>query len=99
MGLRVTFPKIIAQSETIEMSMDVDIDKIFGRIQLVETFADYRVEVVDAFADLRVKKVDASADGSGLWHLVDAFPDFRIQIVSVFGDFRIQWVDSFPGTD
>ena len=60
--------------------MSIELDKIFGRIQLVDTFADYRVEVVDAFADLRVKKVDASADGAGLWHVVDAFPDFRIQI-------------------
>lgn len=92
-------PLVTFRNETFEMSIDMEIDKIFGRIQLVETFADYRVEVVDAFPDLRVKKVDASTEEAGLWHIVDAFPDFRIQIVSVFGDFRIQWVDSFPGID
>ena len=30
-------------------SEKIDVSKIFGRIQYVDAFADYKVEVVDAF--------------------------------------------------
>ena len=75
----------------------VDVAKIYGRIQFVDAFADYRVEVVDAFPDLKVQRVSAFADSAGEWEIVTAFPDFKIQKVTAFGDFKVQFVTSFPG--
>jgi len=76
----------------------IDVSKIFGRIQYVDAFADYKVEVVDAFADLKVKEVKHFPDGAGKWKIVDVFPDFKIQKVKAFGDFKIKFVEHFPGT-
>ena len=75
----------------------VDVSKIYGRIQYVEAFADYKVEVVSAFPDLRVEEVDAFADSAGEWEIVEAFPDFTIEKVDAFGDFKVEYVKDFPG--
>ena len=75
----------------------VDVTKIYGRIQYVEAFADYKVEVVSAFPDLRVEEVDAFADSAGEWKIVEAFPDFTIEKVDAFGDFKVEYVRDFPG--
>ena len=64
----------------------IDASKIFGRIQYVDAFADYKVEVVDAFADLKVKEVKYFPDKAGKWQIVDSFLDFKIQKVKAFGD-------------
>lgn len=76
----------------------VDVSKVFGRVQFVDAFPDYKVEVVDAFPDLKVQQVSAFADSAGEWEVVTAFPDFKIQKVTAFADFRVQFVTSFPGT-
>ncbi len=75
----------------------VDVGRVFGKIQYVTAFPDYKVEVVDAFADLHVQVVDAFPDKAGKWQIVDAFPDFKIQKVKAFGDFKIKYVNAFPG--
>ena len=75
----------------------VDVSKIYGRIQYVDAFANYKVEVVSAFPDLRVEEVDAFADSAGKWEIVEAFPDFTIEKVDAFGDFKIEYVTDFPG--
>ncbi len=75
----------------------LDVSKIYGRIQFVDTFPDYTIEEVDAFPDLRVQKVRAFADAAGKWQIVQSFPDFKIQKVRAFGDFKVQFVTSFPG--
>ena len=74
-----------------------DPSRIYGRIQFVDSFPDYKVQVVDSFPDLRVKMVGSFPDGSGEWQIVDSFPDFKIQIVDSFPDFKIQYVNAFPG--
>lgn len=75
----------------------VDVSRVYGRIQYVDDFPDYKVEVVEAFEDLRVMVVQAFPDGAGKWEIVDSFPDFKIQKVNAFGDFKIRYVDAFPG--
>lgn len=70
---------------------------LYGKVKIVDGFADYKVKVVSSFPDLKVKKVDSFADSPGLWQFVKDFPDFTIQIVSDFPDFTIQYVDAFPG--
>lgn len=85
-------------SEAEPMAADKpDVSKIFGKIQIVDSFPDYKVQVVDSFPDLKVQKVKSFPDKPGKWQIVDSFPDFKIQIVDSFPDFKIQYVDSFPG--
>lgn len=74
-----------------------DLAKLFGKIQFVESFPDYKVKIVESFADLHVKIVDSFPDGPGKWKLVNSFPDFKLQMVESFPDFTIKYVDSFPG--
>ena len=71
--------------------------KLWGRVQIVEHFPDFKVQEVEHFPDLKVQKVDSSPDKIGKWEFVDSFPDFTIQFVENFPDFTIQFVDSFPG--
>ena len=84
---------------SINANDKVDVSRIFGKIQYVNAFPDYKVEVVEAFADLKVKEVDSFPDKAGEWQIVDAFPDFKIQKVKAFGDFKIKYVDAFPGVE
>jgi len=74
-----------------------DVSKIYGKIQFVSSFPDYKVKVVDSFPDLKVQVVDSFRDQSGKWQIVDSFPDYKIQLVTSFPDFTIKYVDSFPG--
>jgi hypothetical protein len=74
-----------------------NLSRIYGRIQYVEEFPDYRVEVVDSMADLEVAEVVSLANSPGLWQVVDSFPDYRIQIVEAFADFKIRFVNAFSG--
>ncbi len=71
--------------------------KLFGKVQVVKAFPDFKVEVVSAFPDLKVQKVDAFPDKCGRWQMVDAFPDFKVQFVDAFPDIKIQFVTAFPG--
>ena len=70
---------------------------LYGKVKVVDAFADIKVEVVNAFSYLDVQTVDAFADTCGKWQFVDAFPDFKVQFVNAFGDIKIRFVDAFPG--
>lgn len=76
---------------------EVNVSQVYGKIQLVNSFGDYKVQVVNSFPDLKVQRVEAFPDGPGKWQIVDSFPDYKIQLVDSFPDFTIQWVNSFPG--
>ena len=75
----------------------VNVSKIHGRIQYVNSFPDYKVQAVTSFPDLRVEIVESFPDKPGQWQIVDSFPDYKIQMVDSFPDFTIQYVKSFPG--
>ena len=87
-----------APQERMGAPMEVDAGKVYGKIQFVSSFPDYKVQVVDSFPDLKVEKVTSFPDSPGKWQVVDSFPDYKIQIVDSFPDFKIQYVTSFPGT-
>lgn len=80
-------------------AQNADASKIYGKIQIVESFPDYKVQVVDSFPDLKVQVVSSFPDSAGKWQMVDSFPDYKIQFVSSGADFKIKYVSSFPGTD
>jgi hypothetical protein len=75
----------------------VDVSKIHGRIQFVQSFPDYKVQAVTSFPDLRVQIVKSFPDSPGKWQIVESFPDYKIEMVNSFPDFTIQFVKSFPG--
>ncbi|NVZ59535.1 hypothetical protein HX797_24995 [Pseudomonas edaphica] len=60
----------------------VDVSKIYGNIQYVDHYPDYKVQVVDHYPD-----------SAGKWKTVDHYPDYKIQIVDHYPDFTIQYVD------
>lgn len=71
--------------------------KLWGKVQVVNSFPDFKVQVVSSFPDLKVKKVSSFPDKCGKWKFVKSFPDFKIQFVKSFPDFKIKYVSSFPG--
>ena len=71
--------------------------KLCGKVQVVDSFPDFKVQVVNNFPDLKVQKVESFPIEMGKWQFVDSFPDFTIQYVNYFPDFKIQFVDYFPG--
>lgn len=78
-------------------SKKADVAKIYGKIQFVNSFPDYKVQIVNSFPDLKVQVVNSFPDKVGKWQIVNSFPDFKIQIVNSFPDFKVQYVNSFPG--
>lgn len=68
-----------------------------GKVQIVNTFPDFKVKVVKSFEDLKVKKVTSFPNECGKWKIVTSFPDFKIQLVDSFEDFTIKYVTDFPG--
>ncbi len=72
--------------------------KLYGKVQIVNSFPDFKVQIVSSFPDLKVKQVTSFPDRCGKWQIVTSFPDFKVQFVSSFPDFKIQYVSSFPGT-
>lgn len=70
---------------------------LYGRVKVVEAFADFKVKIVSSFPDLKVKTVSAFADECGEWQFVESFPDFTVQFVESFPDFTIHFVENFPG--
>lgn len=71
--------------------------KLQGKVQIVQSFPDFKVQVVESFPDLKVKTVTSFPDECGKWQFVESFPDFKIQYVTSFPDFKIKFVESFPG--
>jgi len=88
---------VLGLAPNLEAGDKPDASKIFGNIQFVDSFPDYRVKIVTAFPDLKVEIVNSFPDRSGKWRIVDAFPDYKIQIVEEFPDFTVQYVKGFPG--
>lgn len=52
--------------------------KLYGKVEIVESFPDLKVEIVTSFPDLKVKPVDSFPDDCGEWQIVDSFPDIKI---------------------
>jgi hypothetical protein len=68
---------------------------IYGRIQFVQSFPDYKVKAVTSFPDLKVKIVK-SHPGPREWQIVDSSPDFKIKLVTEFPDFTVEFEDGIP---
>ena len=82
---------------TSQVSKKPDVARIYGKIQYVNSFPDFKVQIVNSFPDLKVKVVNSFPDKVGKWKIVNSFPDFKIQIVNSFPDFKVKYVNSFPG--
>lgn len=71
--------------------------RLWGKVKVVNNFADLKVKVVQDFADLKVKVVQNFPDSLGKWQFVDYGEDFTVEFVENFPDIKIKFVDSFPG--
>ena len=71
--------------------------KLYGKVQFVESFPDFKVQIVNSFPDLKVQTVSTFPDACGKWQTVSSFPDFKVQIVKSFPDLKIEYVKTFPG--
>ena len=71
--------------------------KLYGKVKVVDHFADFKVRIVEHFPDLNVQTVEHFPDSCGQWQFVEHFPDFTITYVEHFSDFDIKKVEHFPG--
>ncbi len=71
--------------------------KLYGKVQVVDSFPDFKVKITTSFPDLKVQKVSSFPNSCGKWQFVTSFPDFKVQFVGSFEDFSIEYVNSFPG--
>ena len=71
--------------------------KLWGKVKVVNNFADLKVQVVQNFPDLKVQVVQNFPDSLGKWQFVNYGEDFTVQFVDSFPDLKIKFVDSFPG--
>lgn len=63
---------------------------LYGKVRVVDNFADFQVQVVETFPDLEVQKTNFP-DECGEWEFVETFGDFTIQYVETFPDFTIRF--------
>ncbi|MCK9255751.1 MAG: hypothetical protein M0Q45_09245 [Bacteroidales bacterium] len=73
--------------------------KLWGKVQFVTSFPDFKIQYVESFPDIKVKYVSSFPDSCGKWQVVESFPDFKVQIVNSFPDVKVKIVDSFPGVN
>lgn len=86
-----------ASAETKLQACTLNGKPLYGKVQVVKSFPDFRVQRVTSFPDLKVQVVNAFPDKCGKWMFVTSFPDFKIEYVDSFPDFTVEFVDSFPG--
>jgi hypothetical protein len=96
-ALAVTPASAGASKSAISSDCHLKGKPLYGRVQIVEHFADLDVKIVEHFPDLKVKWVEHFADKCGLWKSVEHFPDVKIRIVEHFPDVEIKLVEHFPG--
>lgn len=73
--------------------------KLWGKVQFVNSFPDFKIQFVESFPDIKVKFVTSFPDNCGLWQTTESFPDFKVQVVNSFPDVKVKIVESFPGVD
>lgn len=91
------FLNLTANAGNISSSCTYKGKPLYGKVQVVNSFPDFKVKKVTSFEDLKVKQVTSFPDKCGRWQFVNSFPDFKIQYVDSFEDFKIKFVDSFEG--
>lgn len=108
MNRKLLFPRLILAAfalcalvipSALAAKKGVPFEGIYGRIQFVDSFADYDVKVVEHHEDLRVQIVERFPDSCGKWQIVERFPDYKIRIVEAHPDFTIRYVNAFPGVN
>ncbi len=67
--------------------------RLWGKVRIKSTNADFKVREVGGFADICVFEVDSNPKQCGEWQMVTYDEDFTIQFVSHGEDFTIKYVD------
>ena len=51
--------------------------KLYGKVQIVDSFPDFKVKVTTSFPDLKVKMVTSFPDECGEWQMVEQLSRFQ----------------------
>ena len=86
-----------AQAGSVSSSCTFNGVPLYGTVQIVDHFPDFKIQKTAHFPDLKVQWGKNFPADCGQWQLVDSFPDFTVQFVDHFPDFKIQEVSRFPG--
>ena len=70
--------------------------KMYGKIEIVESFPDVKVQVVESFPDLKVKVVESFPDDCGEWEFVENFSDLKIQFDDYHWDPQMRALQLIP---
>ena len=97
-SLILTFA-LSSQAQSTKSSQNCTFEGVplYGKVQVVNSFPDFKVQVVNHFPDLKVKTVNSFPKSCGKWQFVNSFPDFKVQFVNSFPDFKIQFVQFNEG--
>ena len=95
---------------TFAVASDVKIDKenctitkdgktynLYGKVKIVDNWADLKVQIVENWPDLKVKIVENWPDKCGKFQVVDTWPELKVQIVDNFADIKVRVVENWPG--
>ncbi|MBQ7684950.1 MAG: hypothetical protein IJT48_10720 [Bacteroidaceae bacterium] len=91
MGLGMTSSNPISKDGTYKGK------RLWGKVEVVRSNADFTVEVVRSNANLNVEVVRSNASRPGEWEFVKSNADFTVEFVRSNADFTIEYVKSFPG--
>jgi hypothetical protein len=70
--------------------------KLYGKVKIVNSNADFKVRVVDYSEDISIKKTVNNPSSCGEWKFVESSEDFKIQIVKDGEDFKIRYITGSP---
>ena len=88
---------VVIDKEQCTITKNGETFPLYGKIQIVDSFADIKVQIVNSFGDIKVQIVNAFPDDCGEVQIVNSFPDVKVQIVDSFADVKVQIVNSFSG--
>jgi hypothetical protein len=96
-GPRASVPVVSAGKNPILPDCTLRGKKLFGKVQVVNSFPDLKVQIVEAFPDLNVEVVEDSPGRCGEWKMTNNAPELKVQFVTTFPDLKIKYVKSYPG--
>lgn len=85
--------------ENCSVTVDGKTIPLYGRVEVVQSHADFNVQVVNSHEDLRVEVVQSHPTQCGRWEFVKSHPDFTICYVNSHPDFTVRFVQSHPGVN
>ena len=91
------FGDVTIDKDACTITKDGKTYKLYGKIKIVDNWADLKVQIVENWPDLKVKIVENWPDKCGKFQVVDTWPELKVQIVDNFADIKVKVVENWPG--